>query len=82
MKRSVGFAKPWRYRSALRTLAVVGAWLVAASLAAAADGHPPVSLDVARCVPADAQQVRPLATRGRAQLLAEDRTERADTVQQ
>jgi len=60
MKRSVGFAKPWRHRSALRTIAVVGAWLVAASVAAAADGHPLVSLDVERCVPADAQQVRRL----------------------
>jgi len=65
MKRAVGFAEPRRYRSALRIIAVVGAWLVVASLvhanlAAAADDHPPVSLDVESCVPVDAEQVRRL----------------------
>ncbi len=59
MKRSPPFARARRYASAIWMAALLGTWLEAAALMAA-DGHPPVSLDIEPCVPADAEEVRRL----------------------
>ncbi len=63
MKRALPVAKARRSPSALWAASLLGTWLVAATLVAmAADGHPPVSLEMEPCVPADADQVRRLVS--------------------